>query len=140
MSMTPLGALIQECKNAFLDEHRVELTNGDIARRSGGRLIRQRVQQLASDEIKELPSPRTIAGLALGLGVSPGLVLQRALESCGYEVPQSLTMAPRKTVQADPVEPEPTEAEIDAEMESILAREAAAIRRRNGAPRPKPGG
>lgn len=94
--MTPLGELIEECKRAFLDLHGVELSNGDIARRSGKRLTRTRVQQLASDPIKALPSPHTITGLALGLGVSHGLVLQRAMESAGYDVPADFPVAARK--------------------------------------------
>jgi transcriptional regulator with XRE-family HTH domain len=83
MPMTPLGALIEECKRRFQVQHHVELTNGDIARRSGV-LSRGRVQQLAQNPIKQLPEPETLRGLALGLGVPDSVVLERALQSTGY--------------------------------------------------------
>lgn len=89
MDVTPLGAMIQRCKDRFLDEHGVELTNGDIARRSRGALTRTRVQQLARDPIKRLPAADTIDGLARGLGIHPVLVTEAALASAGYEVPAS---------------------------------------------------
>lgn len=85
--MTPLGELIGEAQRLFLDTHGVPLTNGDIARRSGGRLNRQRVQQLAKDPIKAMPSPEVIYGLALGLTVPESVVLERALASAGYTGP-----------------------------------------------------
>lgn len=87
MAMTPLGALIEEVQHLFLRDHGVELTYGDVARRSDGRVLRNRVQQLAKDPIKALPSPTTIEGLRRGLGVPYSVVLQRALASAGYDVP-----------------------------------------------------
>lgn len=87
MPMTPLAALIEECKQLFLDTHGVTLTNGDIARRSGGRLTRQRVQQLAAGEGREMPGPDTIHGLSLGLQVPKSVVLERALAMAGYLEP-----------------------------------------------------
>ena len=81
--MTPLAALIAECKQLFLDAHGVELTNGDIARRSGGRLTRQRVQQYATGD-RSMPTPETVKGFSLGLQVPSSVVLQRALETAGY--------------------------------------------------------
>lgn len=87
MDMTPLGELIGEAQRLFADTHGVPLTYGDIARRSGGRLNRQRVQQLAKDPIKAMPSPEVIYGLALGLTVPESVVLERALASSGYTGP-----------------------------------------------------
>ena len=87
MDMTPLGELIAEVQRAFVDAHGVPLTYGDIARRSGGRLTRGRVQQLAKDPIKAMPSPEVIYGLALGLTVPESVVLERALASAGYTGP-----------------------------------------------------
>lgn len=95
--MTPLGELIVECQRAFLDEHGVELSYGDIARRSGTPgITRGRVQQLAKGQIKAMPLPETIDALSLGLGVSRGLVLQRAMESSGYDLPSEFTLAARR--------------------------------------------
>lgn len=87
MDMTPLGELIEQAQSLFADTHGVPLTYGDIARRSGGRLNRQRVQQLAKDPIKAMPSPEVIYGLALGLTVPESVVLERALASSGYTGP-----------------------------------------------------
>ncbi len=84
VSVTPLGALILECRHAFRDRHGVELSYADIARRSGGRITRGRVQQLARERIRELPTPEKIQALAVGLGVPVSVVLERALESAGY--------------------------------------------------------
>lgn len=89
MPMTPLAALIAECKALFLDTQGVELTNGDIARRSKGRLTRQRVQQLATKPMKGMPDPETIRGLSLGLQVPDSVVLERALRSTGYLNPRN---------------------------------------------------
>lgn len=71
----------------FADAHGVELSYGDIARRSQGRLTRSRVQQMASTPIRAMPSPDSVKGLALGLGVPESVVTQRAMASAGYEVP-----------------------------------------------------
>lgn len=67
--MTPLGRLIKEVQDAFLDLHGVELSYSAIARRAGDRISRQRVQQLAKNEIKEMPDADTLHALADGLGV-----------------------------------------------------------------------
>lgn len=87
MAMTPLGTLIEEAKALFQDAHGVPLTNGDIARRSNGRLTRGRVQQLATGRVKAMPSPDVIRGLSMGLGVPESVVTERALQSAGYVVP-----------------------------------------------------
>jgi hypothetical protein len=84
VAMTPLGALIEECQARFLDHHGVELTYGDISRRGGRVIGRTRVQQLAKDPLKAMPSPETLRALALGLGVTEALVVERALASTGY--------------------------------------------------------
>ena len=86
--VTPLAALIDEVRNLFADTHGVPLSYGDIARRSKGRLSRQRVQQLAKDPVKAMPSPEVILGLALGLAVPESVVLERALVSSGYYKPR----------------------------------------------------
>lgn len=84
MAMTPLGKLIQEQRDRFQDEHGVELSYADIARRGGAVITRGRVQQLAKDPIKSMPSPATLAALAQGLGVPERVVTEKALESAGY--------------------------------------------------------
>lgn len=97
--VTPLAALIEEVRNLFADTHGVQLSYGDIARRSKDRLTRQRVQQLANDPIKAMPSPEVILGLALGLAVPESVVLERALASSGYYKPRGERReeAPRAT-------------------------------------------
>lgn len=84
MAMDELGALIEEVKRAFLDRHGVELSNQDIARRSGGVMTRGRVQQLEKTGVKAMPGPDVIMGLARGLEVPASLVLERALLAAGY--------------------------------------------------------
>lgn len=122
--MTPLGALIEEVQGSFLDAHRVELTYGDIARRSGGRLNRQRVQQLAKDPIGQMPGPDKILGLALGLGVPEAVVLERALTSSGYNVPREWRR--EKVGNAAPTMKSKTEAQSYAQglAEDIAASKA----------------
>lgn len=88
MVMTPLGVLIEQSQKRFLDEHGVELSYADIARRGGKVITRGRVQQLAKDPIKRLPDPQTIDALAIGLGVPSHLVTQCALASAGYPAPE----------------------------------------------------
>lgn len=102
--MTPLAALIREVQRAFTDRHGVELSNGDIAKRSGGRLTRQRVQQLSTRPIPTMPSPATLRALALGLQVPYSVVLQRALASCGYDesyVPRGVPDVPAMTAEQE---------------------------------------
>lgn len=83
MAMTPLGELIEECRMRFLDQHGVELSYADIARR-GGVITRGRVQQLAKDPLPAMPKPATLQALARGLGVQEAIVVERALASTGY--------------------------------------------------------
>jgi hypothetical protein len=109
MPMTPLAALIVECQRAFEQQHRMPLTFGDIARRSHDALTRGRVQQLATGEIRALPSPATLRGLSLGIGAPYSAVLQRALESAGYltaplaylEEPVDAAIAQEEAVRVD---------------------------------------
>jgi transcriptional regulator with XRE-family HTH domain len=84
MGMTPLGDLIEECRRRFVDQHGVELSYSDIANRGGKVITRGRVQQLAKDPIKAMPSAATLQALATGLGVNEALVVERALASTGY--------------------------------------------------------
>lgn len=84
MAVTPLGELIEECRRRFVDQHGVELSYADIASRGGKVITRGRVQQLAKDAIKAMPTPSTLQALATGLGVSEALVVERALASTGY--------------------------------------------------------
>ncbi len=73
-----LGQLIEDCKAVN------RWSNGDIARQSGDRITRTRVQQLAKDPIRAVPSLRVIEGLALGLKVPGWVVVSTVLESMGY--------------------------------------------------------
>lgn len=86
MGMTPLGDLIQEVRMKFLDKHGVDLSYTAISRRGGEVITRSRVQQLAKDPIREMPSAATLKALALGLGLedNEALVVERALASAGY--------------------------------------------------------
>lgn len=86
MAVHPLAALIENTQKRFLDEHGVTLSYGSISRRSGGRVTRTRVHQLATMPMRRIPEPETITGLSLGLGVTEDVVLQRCLESAGYRV------------------------------------------------------
>lgn len=126
--MTPLGALIDEARNLFADTHGVPLSYGDIARRSKGRLTRQRVQQLAKDPVKAMPSPEVILGLALGLAVPESVVLERALTSSGYYKPrgerrEESPREPAKTQAGDtsPAAPdyEPLAYDVEAELDQM---------------------
>lgn len=77
--MHALGQLIEDCKAAN------DWTNGDIARRSGGRIAsRSRVQQLIHDPIKAMPTLKVVEGLAVGLGVPEWVIVDSALESMGF--------------------------------------------------------
>jgi transcriptional regulator with XRE-family HTH domain len=112
MAVTPLGALIEECKALFLKTHGVELTNGDIARRGGKDVLtRQRVQQLEKDPIKRMPSVEILEALSRGLGVPESIVTQRAAVSAGYRLSEDYGLAartgiPEKTRRAA-AEPDP---------------------------------
>lgn len=83
--VTPLAALIKKAQDDFLDANGVELSYGDIARRA--QLSRSRISQLAAGPLPTVPPHETLEMLARGLRVSYDLVLQRALESAGYDVP-----------------------------------------------------
>lgn len=127
--MTPLGSLIAEVQEAFLDLHGVELTYGDIARRSRGRLNRQRVQQLAKDPINRMPSPEKIAGLAAGLGVPESVVTERALTSAGYAVPR----AGRRDEARHATAMTPTQAALtDKKLGTLRAAEDSSLTHREG--------
>jgi hypothetical protein len=129
MPMTPLGALIVECQGRFQDKHGVELTLGDIIRRSRGALGKSRVQQLRHGEIKAMPTPATIRGLALGLDVPESVVLERALQSAGYLPAPFPQGAPDATPIADP-EGAATDALLQAEVERHPATQPAKRRMR----------
>ncbi len=94
--VTPIAHLINECRDSFRREHGVDLTYAAIARRSGGKLTRQRVQQYATEPVRNMPGPDTTAALASGLGVSEGLVLQRLLETTGHAIPEQFPVAARR--------------------------------------------
>ena len=94
--VSALATLIADVQTRFLDTHGVPLSYGDIARRSGGRLTRGRVQQLATEKVKSMPAPATLTGLALGLQVMESDVLLRAMEDAGYPVSPDMQMAARK--------------------------------------------
>jgi transcriptional regulator with XRE-family HTH domain len=85
VAVSALAALIEKAQDDFLAQTGVELTQGDIARRSG--LSRQRISQMMTERPKTLPPHETLEMLAKGLRVSYDLVLQRALEATGYDVP-----------------------------------------------------
>jgi hypothetical protein len=117
--MNPLVALVKECQEEFLDRNGIELTYGDIARRSGA-LSRQRVQQIASGQVRAMLPAETIRALSKGLLVSEAEVTRRALAAAGYTVPEAWHGATRtddyglaarrgtpRQVQADAAEPDP---------------------------------
>lgn len=99
-AISPLARLIQESQSAFYAEHGVRLTYGGIARRTGSRLTRTRVHQMATAPIKAMPTPGTVRLLAAGLGVPEMLVTQRALASSGYLVPTDWHVSPASTGSA----------------------------------------
>jgi transcriptional regulator with XRE-family HTH domain len=99
MAMTPIGVLIQRQQEAFLDQHGVELTYADIARKTGGVLTRGHVQQLASEERKEMPKQKTLHALADALGIEREEMVQAALAAAGYLVEGEFAVA-RLTGQA----------------------------------------
>lgn len=76
--MHALGQLIEDCKAVN------RWSNGDIARQSKDRITRTRVQQLAKDPIKAMPTLRVVEGLALGLRVPGWVIVGAVLESMGY--------------------------------------------------------
>lgn len=85
-TMTRIAGLIQAAIDKFATEHGVAMNYSDIARRSAGRLTRQRIQQLASGKpLKAMPIPETISGLASGLGLPYRTVLLAALRDSGYQ-------------------------------------------------------
>lgn len=88
--MTAIGALVAEVRRAHEDETGVELSYGDIARRSRGSgegkgLSRGRVQQIATAPIKRMPDRETIDQLARGLRVPASVVVERYMESVGVD-------------------------------------------------------
>lgn len=156
MVVSPLAALIKEAQQLFYDTHGIELSYGDIARRSRGRLTRTRVQQIANAPIKELPGPERIRGLALGLGVPETVVTQRAMASAGYLVPEDwhahgelrqvnyaagasleLTAGPPPRHPDAPSEADREMAAVEEDMAARLRRQATAGRRRSGPEEPE---
>lgn len=87
MSVSPLADLIRESQELFEQTHGVRLSYAAIATRSGGRIVRNWVRQIATRPIKALPGPEVIKGLSLGLGIPESVVLERALASAGYTTP-----------------------------------------------------
>jgi hypothetical protein len=105
MAMTPLGALIEEARRRFQDQHGVELSYADIARRGGGVITRGRVQQLAKDPIKAVPPAATLRALALGIGEREEVVIEKALASTGYgDVVVAARLGVPRQVQIDATE------------------------------------
>lgn len=94
MGVSPIADLIEEVQAAFVDQHGVELTQAALARLAG--LSPQRMSQLLREPVSAMPSPETIEGLAKALRVSQGLVLQRFMESVGYDIPDEFPVAARK--------------------------------------------
>ncbi len=120
--MTPLGALVVEVQQHFARQHQVELSFGDIARRSGGLVLRTRVHQLVHDPVKRLPSPQTLDGLSRGLGIPYSVVLQRALASAGYQVP--LDWHGIEAPSATPMRQRPARTAEERQFDADLAAEA----------------
>lgn len=95
MAMHALAQLIEDIKKAN------EWSNGAIARQSGGRVGRGRVQQILNQPVRALPSPEVIEGLAIGLRVPDWVVLEAALESAGYPHRPS-RMSVEDAIDSDP--------------------------------------
>jgi hypothetical protein len=111
MAVSPLAALIEECQMLFLRQHDVELSYGDIARRSK-HYTRQRIQQLAKNPVKRLPDPEGVAALSLGLGVPESVVRDRWLASVGHSPGDYALAGPERRgrpiqVRKDEAEPDP---------------------------------
>lgn len=98
MAVTPIGELIEEVRAAFLDEHGTTLSYADLASRSGGEISRQQMHAYATGDLTRMPPPETIEAMATALRVSKGLVLQRMLESVGYELPSDFPVAARRGI------------------------------------------
>jgi hypothetical protein len=81
--VSPLADLIDEAREDFEQMNGVRLSYAAIATRSGGRLVRNWVRQLATRPIKALPGPKVIKGLSIGLDLPEGAVLEAALASAG---------------------------------------------------------
>lgn len=78
--MTPIQRLIAE-RRAELG-----LSHSDAARASGGRVTRQRFQQLETEPLKRSPEPRTVAGIAAALKLPLSVVKDAVSESIGLRV------------------------------------------------------
>lgn len=85
--VSPIGQLIEDVRNAFLDRHGVGLSYDAIAKRGGNVIKGARVHQIAHEPIRALPPFDTLRALAKGLEVPYSVVLEKALISAGYEVP-----------------------------------------------------
>lgn len=92
--MHALAQLIEDTKAAN------GWSNGYIADHSGGRVTRNRVQQLIH-EVKRLPTLRVIEGLSHALGVPAWVVVDAALESMGYPH-RSSRVGVEEAIAADP--------------------------------------
>jgi hypothetical protein len=90
--MTPLGQLIEDVRNDFFDRHGVVLSYEAIAKKGGLVIGGKRVHQYATeDRMPMLPRARVVAALAKGLEVPYRVVLERALQSAGYVLPEGDT-------------------------------------------------
>lgn len=77
--VSPVAALIEDAQATFLRRHGVELKQADIARKSG--LSSQRVSQLLTEPIRQVPPRKTIEAVASAIGVSYDEALRAFLEA-----------------------------------------------------------
>ncbi|TGY79443.1 hypothetical protein, partial [Cellulomonas shaoxiangyii] len=78
MNAPDLAALIADAKG--------DRSYDQLSRAAGGKPTAERLQQLATGEMKTFPGPATIEALARGLGVTVTEVVTAACRSLGIEV------------------------------------------------------
>lgn len=84
-AVTPLAALILNAMDDFRAETGVELTQSDIARRSG--LDKRQISNYLKRGFSTPPTADRLRALAKGLGKSEQEVTFAALRTAGYKVP-----------------------------------------------------
>lgn len=121
---TPLGALIERVKNA---NHWSDQEICDNAGRHGHKLVKQTLSDMRRDRMAFI-SPRTIRGLADGLGVSVNEVVRAALAQLGLAAYRPDDWSAEEAVRAD--------ASLSADTKRALLAIIAAARFAEGEPDP----
>ncbi|WP_143082850.1 hypothetical protein [Cellulomonas sp. KH9] len=117
MNAPDLAALIADAKG--------DRSYDQISRAAGGKPTAERLQQLATGEMKTFPGPATIEALARGLGVTVTDVVSAACRSLGIEVHYGATPG-ALTIPGAGALPAPARRAIEDVAQQMLALHQAA--------------